>query len=190
MGKRGQDIISVIDQRIDSYIKESKITVRYIGQIIEILGNNRYKVSLIGYNTIYTFPSRPYVDCIINDYVYIESKAGNIDNGIIIDKLNGSYGYVYNANGSEDMELNSKGSMLKTVYDTNNNGVVDNAEKVNNHTVFSDVPLNAIFTDTTIATNLRMKNGDTIESTIQGLKDSSDEISSGAGIDEGYYSTY
>ena len=56
MGKRGQDIISVIDQRIDSYIKESKITVRYIGQIIEILGNNRYKVSLIGYNTIYIIP--------------------------------------------------------------------------------------------------------------------------------------
>ena len=190
MGKQGQAILAIIDQRIDSYLKESKLTSRSIGQVQEVLGNNRYKVSLIGYNTIYTFPSRPYVDCIINDYVYIESKAGNIDNGIIIDKLNGSYGYIYNANGSDDMELNSKGSMLKTVYDTNNNGIVDNAEKVNNHTVFSDVPLNAVFTDTTIATSLRMKNGDTIESTIQSLKDSSDEISSGAGIDEGYYSTY
>lgn len=42
-----------------------------------------------------------------------------------------------------------KGDMLKNTYDTNENGIVDNAEKVNNHTVNSDVPENAIFTDTT-----------------------------------------
>ena len=42
-----------------------------------------------------------------------------------------------------------KGDMLKDTYDTNENGIVDNAEKVNNHTVNSDVPENAIFTDTT-----------------------------------------
>lgn len=41
------------------------------------------------------------------------------------------------------------GDMLKATYDTNDNGVVDNAEKVNNHTVNSDVPANAVFTDTT-----------------------------------------
>ena len=41
------------------------------------------------------------------------------------------------------------GDMEKSVYDTNNNGVVDNAEKVNNHTVEKDVPSNAEFTDTT-----------------------------------------
>ena len=41
------------------------------------------------------------------------------------------------------------GDMLKATYDTNDNGVVDNAEKVNNHTVQSDVPANAKFTDTT-----------------------------------------
>ena len=39
--------------------------------------------------------------------------------------------------------------MLKATYDTNDNGIVDNAEKVNNHTVQSDVPANAVFTDTT-----------------------------------------
>ena len=38
--------------------------------------------------------------------------------------------------------------MQKSVYDTNNNGIVDNAEQVNGHTVESDVPINAIFTDT------------------------------------------
>jgi hypothetical protein len=33
--------------------------------------------------------------------------------------------------------------MLKSVYDRDNNGVVDNATRVNNHTVQSDVPANA-----------------------------------------------
>ena len=41
------------------------------------------------------------------------------------------------------------GDMAKAIYDTNNNGIVDNAEKVNNHTVEKDVPNDAIFTDTT-----------------------------------------
>lgn len=41
------------------------------------------------------------------------------------------------------------GDMLKSVYDTNGNGIVDNAEKVNGHTVEKDVPEDAAFTDTT-----------------------------------------
>lgn len=40
------------------------------------------------------------------------------------------------------------GDMLKSVYDTNSNNIVDNAEKVNNHTVETDVPSGAKFTDT------------------------------------------
>lgn len=49
----------------------------------------------------------------------------------------------------------SPDNMKKSIYDINSNGIVDNAEKVNNHTVESDVPVNAIFTDTTydLATN-------------------------------------
>lgn len=191
MGKNGETILQIIDQRIDSYIKESKITCRYIGQVVEVLGNNKYKIKIMGYDTIYTFPSRPYVDAIENDYVFIESKIGNIDNGIVIDKVNGVYGYVYNKNGSDDIALNSQGGMLKTVYDTNNNGIVDNAERVNNHSVNSDVPFNAIFTDTTVATNLTMANGNSIELTInnisQNLNNIDQSISSLAKEDDGYY---
>ena len=40
------------------------------------------------------------------------------------------------------------GDMLKGVYDQNNNGIVDNAEKVNGFTVGKSVPSNALFTDT------------------------------------------
>ena len=41
------------------------------------------------------------------------------------------------------------GDMLKSTYDTNDSGVVDNAEKVNGLTVETAVPLGAVFTDTT-----------------------------------------
>jgi hypothetical protein len=45
----------------------------------------------------------------------------------------------------------SKGiaDMTKQVYDTNDNGIVDNAEMVNGFTVETAVPINAVFTDTT-----------------------------------------
>ena len=41
------------------------------------------------------------------------------------------------------------GDMRTEVYDVNQNGIVDDAEKVNGHTVGTDVPANAVFTDTT-----------------------------------------
>ena len=41
------------------------------------------------------------------------------------------------------------GDMLKSVYDTDGDGVVDDAKKANGHTVSADVPSGARFTDTT-----------------------------------------
>ena len=51
------------------------------------------------------------------------------------------------------------GDMLKNVYDTNNNGIVDNAEKVNGLTVLTAVPANAKFTDTTYGVVSTAANG-------------------------------
>lgn len=42
----------------------------------------------------------------------------------------------------------AEGAMQKSVYDADGDGVVDNASKVNGHTVESDVPSDAVFTDT------------------------------------------
>ncbi|MDV3426960.1 MAG: hypothetical protein LIR50_07205 [Bacillota bacterium] len=50
---------------------------------------------------------------------------------------------------SDGADGTGSGDMSKATYDTNDNGIVDNAEKVNNHTVETDVPVNAVFTDTT-----------------------------------------
>ena len=40
------------------------------------------------------------------------------------------------------------GDMSTEVYDINKDGIVDDAEKVNGHSVFKDVPSDAVFTDT------------------------------------------
>jgi len=45
-------------------------------------------------------------------------------------------------------DMTGGGDMSKSTYDTNNNGIVDNAEKINNLTVEKAVPSNAVFTDT------------------------------------------
>lgn len=72
--------------------------------------------------------------------------------------------YYYTKDEVDDL-ISGGGStnvfMTKAVYDTNNNGIVDNAEKVNNHTVQTDVPSGAKFTDTTYTagTGISISNG-------------------------------
>lgn len=72
------------------------------------------------------------------------TKAGKVATITITDK-NGTT----TAQISDGVDGQGSDDMLKETYDANNNGIVDNAEKVNNHTVNSDVPENAVFTDTT-----------------------------------------
>lgn len=74
---------------------------------------------------------------------------------------------IVDAEGTKTATINDgadgsgSGDMLKSTYDANENGIVDNAEKVNNHTVLSDVPANAVFTDTTYTagTGIDITNG-------------------------------
>ena len=76
------------------------------------------------------------------------SNAPTSDNHVVNKK------YVDDAMASAGM-----GDMLKNVYDTNNNGIVDNAEKVNGLTVLTAVPANAKFTDTTYGVVSTTANG-------------------------------
>lgn len=61
-------------------------------------------------------------------------------------------GFSYSTDGTNytviEGSSSGQGDMYTSVYDTDADGIVDNAEKVNNHTVESDVPANAVFTDT------------------------------------------
>lgn len=69
----------------------------------------------------------------------------------------GQAGKIVLVNGTEDaLEFGSVsgGDMLKAVYDTDDNGIVDNSELVNGLAVETAVPPGAVFTDTTDHTAL------------------------------------
>ena len=65
------------------------------------------------------------------------SKSGKTTT-ITITDVNG----VHTATIQDGQDGTGVGDMTKAVYDTNDNGIVDNAELVNNHTVLDDVPSN------------------------------------------------
>ena len=71
------------------------------------------------------------------------SKSGKVTT-ITITDITGPHVATIN----DGLDGEGSGNMHTTTYDVNNNGIVDNAEKVNNHTVEKDVPSNAVFTDT------------------------------------------
>ena len=88
--------------------------------------------------------------------------TGEAGNGIVNIELIGTLGkektyritftdgthFDYIVRDGNDGAGTGTGDMIKANYDANDNGIVDNAEKVNGHTVLSDVPANAKFTDT------------------------------------------
>lgn len=78
--------------------------------------------------------------------VYDADADGIVDNA---EALQG-HGADYFAKASDLTSITSAISekMDKSVYDADGDGIVDNAEKVNGHTVHSDVPAQAVFTDT------------------------------------------
>lgn len=85
------------------------------------------------------------------------TKVGKATTLTIVDQQGTHQSVIYDGDGD----------MNKSVYDTDNDGVVDNAEKVNNHTVLSDVPSDAQFTDTTYTagTGIEITAGNIINNT-------------------------
>jgi hypothetical protein len=68
---------------------------------------------------------------------------------------------VHTATILDGADGQGSGDMRTEVYDKDQNGIVDDAEKVNGHTVGIDVPANAVFTDTTYTagTGIDITNG-------------------------------
>lgn len=84
-------LIDIIDRRIDSYVKNARIVCKYVGKIISMGTNKTARVTIVGFDTIFTFPYRDYLIGKIKegDGVFIESKIGNLSNGVITDRFYG-----------------------------------------------------------------------------------------------------
>ena len=74
----------------------------------------------------------------------MQQKFDEIALDVIVPKFNALIDDIEDAG----LDPSTGDAMHKAVYDTDNDGIVDNAEKVNNHTVLCDVPEDAVFTDT------------------------------------------
>ncbi len=121
------------------------------------------------------------VDTLINDSHIHSNKVAIdkiIDTGTGTDFLanDGSYKFI-------DFGGGGVGDMYRSTYDQNNNGIVDNAEKINNLTVSTAVPPNAIFTDTIYNDSDVLKDSDAnkIVSTSNKLATMDDINTGGAG---------
>lgn len=76
----------------------------------------------------------------------------------------------------DDLGNAGNGDMKKSVYDTNGNGIVDNAEKVNNHSVNANVPEDAKFTDSNTTYTLGKSDGKITLTDSDGLKQEVDAL--------------
>lgn len=88
--QHADDLIEIIDRRIDSYFKGAKVICEYVGEIKSVGVDQTAQVQLLGYNTVFTFPYRDYLTTLkVGDSVKIQSKIGNLSNGVIVDRFYG-----------------------------------------------------------------------------------------------------
>ena len=105
-------------------------------------------------------------DTALADAILLEAQTARASENALQGRMNTAEGNITSLGTAVDTINNTSlpAKMDKSVYDSNGDGVVDNAKKVNNHTVDKDVPSNAVFTDTVYDdTELRNKIGDMAE---------------------------
>lgn len=83
---QAEELIKIIDSRIEAYLNKSKILCRLSGKVVD-LDKDKISVQLLGDSTVYILPKRSYVNAKIGDFVFIESKINNLSSGIVTDKL-------------------------------------------------------------------------------------------------------
>ena len=105
-------------------------------------------------------------DAALANAILLEAQTARNSEGALQTRMTTAEGNITSLETAVDTinDTSLPAKMDKSVYDSNGDGVVDNAKKVNNHTVDKDVPSNAVFTDTVYDdTELRNKIGDMTE---------------------------
>lgn len=88
--KYAEEILNIVDKRIDKHFKDAKLIVEYVGIVKSVGGNQTAQVQLLGYDTIFTFPYRDYLTKIkIGDSVKIQCRYGSLSGGVIVDRFYG-----------------------------------------------------------------------------------------------------
>ena len=118
-----------------------------------------YRVKAYKSSNIFQISAKP-ADGIETPVMIVEGTEAQFYGNVVLRKSPTADNHAVNKKYVDDaMASAGTGDMLKNVYDTNNNGIVDNAEKVNGLTVLTAVPANAKFTDTTYGVVSTAANG-------------------------------
>ena len=118
-----------------------------------------YRVKAYKSSNIFQISAKP-ADGIETPVMIVEGTEAQFYDNVVLRKSPTKDNHAVNKKYVDDaMASAGTGDMLKNVYDTNNNGIVDNAEKVNGLTVLTAVPANAKFTDTTYGVVSTAANG-------------------------------
>lgn len=118
-----------------------------------------YRVKAYKSSNIFQISAKP-ADGIETSVMIVEGTEAQFYDNVVLRKSPTKDNHAVNKKYVDDaMASAGTGDMLKNVYDTNNNGIVDNAEKVNGLTVLTAVPANAKFTDTTYSVVSTTANG-------------------------------
>jgi hypothetical protein len=118
-----------------------------------------YRVKTYKSSNIFQITAKP-ADGIETAVMNVKGTEARFYGNVVLRKSPTEDNHAVNKKYVDDaMASAGTGDMLKNVYDTNNNGIVDNAEKVNGLTVLTAVPANAKFTDTTYSVVSTVANG-------------------------------
>lgn len=129
-----RDLIEELTTRLNALADSDDTTLDQMSEIVAYIKSNK---SLI--------------DSITTSKVNVSDIVNNLTTNVSNKPLSAAQGVALKALiDAINTSLATKGSgdMLKSVYDTDGDGIVDNAEKVNGFTVGVNVPANAKFTDT------------------------------------------
>ena len=85
---KAKNFLNIVDERIKMIIQSFNLISRYSGTVVSINKNLKVaKVKILGYDSIFTFPYRKYVEDDLQEGkgVFIEVKNGKMNTGIITD---------------------------------------------------------------------------------------------------------
>lgn len=81
------ELIAIIDDRINKILSSKKISMNYPAQVIGVPDSTKAIVKIAGYDTEFTFLNKCNQELAIGDSVYVQAIGGDLSNGVIAFKF-------------------------------------------------------------------------------------------------------
>ena len=82
-----EELLSIVDARIDDYFKRSRVICEYPATVIEIIDSQHVRVRLAGLDIEFKAPVRDGVEVSLDGSVFVKCAIGDFSNSIVSDKF-------------------------------------------------------------------------------------------------------